>query len=56
MLSELITQNDIETFEKDGVVLIKNLFADYVDTINKGIEFNLSNPSKYAAENLFHNV
>ncbi|MDG2474133.1 MAG: phytanoyl-CoA dioxygenase family protein [Paracoccaceae bacterium] len=54
MLSELFTQNDIETFEKDGVVLIKNLFADYVDTIRKGIEFNLSNPGKYAAENRFH--
>ena len=48
----LIKSNDIETFQKDGVILIKGLFSNFVDTISAGIERNLSYPSKYAAENL----
>jgi len=52
MIHPLITQADIDTFERDGVVLIKNLFADHVETIREGIEKNMSEPGPYAAENL----
>lgn len=48
----LVTQNDIDTFRRDGVVLIKGLFKPYVDTIRKGIERNMAEPGPYAAENL----
>ncbi|NNE80294.1 MAG: phytanoyl-CoA dioxygenase [Silicimonas sp.] len=48
----LVTRSDIETFQRDGVVLIKGLFADHVDTLRAGIERNMSNPGPYAAENL----
>ncbi len=48
----LISQAHIDAFQKDGVVLIKGLFADHVDAISKGIEINMAEPGPYAAENL----
>jgi ectoine hydroxylase-related dioxygenase (phytanoyl-CoA dioxygenase family) len=52
MAHPLISQADIDTFQRDGVVLIKGLFADFVDLIRDGIEANMTNPGPYAAENL----
>ncbi|MCY4336577.1 MAG: phytanoyl-CoA dioxygenase family protein [Litoreibacter sp.] len=48
----LLTQADIETFQRDGVVLIKGLFADWVDLIRDGIAQNMEAPGPHAAENL----
>lgn len=48
----LLTQDHIDAFDRDGVVLIKGLFADHVDTIRSGIERNMAKPGPYAAENL----
>ena len=45
-------ENDIaQTFEQNGVVLLKGAFKEWVPKIISGIEKNLSNPSKYASEN-----
>ncbi len=48
----LLTQDHIDAYQRDGVVLIKGLFADHVDTIRAGIERNMAEPGPYAAENL----
>ena len=48
----LITQGHIDTYQRDGVVLIKGLWADHVDTLRAGIARNMANPGPYAAENL----
>ena len=48
----LITQDHVDTFQRDGVVVIKGLFADHVDTLRAGIERNMNEPGPYAAENL----
>jgi len=48
----LITQAQIDTYQRDGVVLIKGLFADHVETLRAGIERNMNEPGPYAAENL----
>jgi len=48
----LVTDADIATFQRDGVVVIRGLWADWVDTIRAGIERNLNEPGPYAAENL----
>jgi ectoine hydroxylase-related dioxygenase (phytanoyl-CoA dioxygenase family) len=48
----LITQGHIDAYRRDGAVLVKGLFADYVETIRRGIEFNMAEPGTYAAENL----
>jgi len=47
-----IDRSLIEAYQADGVVLIKGLFRDWVDTIRNGIERNMSEPGPYAAENL----
>ncbi|MGB0410831.1 MAG: phytanoyl-CoA dioxygenase family protein, partial [Pikeienuella sp.] len=52
MTHTLITQDHIDAFQRDGVVFIKGLFADHVDTIRAGIERNMAEPGPYAAENL----
>ncbi|WP_299958005.1 phytanoyl-CoA dioxygenase family protein [uncultured Roseobacter sp.] len=48
----LITQQDIETYARDGVVLIRGLFADHVETLRAGVAHNIAHPGPYAAENL----
>ncbi|KZL20456.1 phytanoyl-CoA dioxygenase family protein [Pseudovibrio sp. Ad37] len=52
MPSSLITQDHIDTYQREGVVLIKGLFKDHVDLIRAGIERNMAEPGEYAAENL----
>lgn len=52
MTHPLITQAHIDAYQKDGVVLIKGLFAGHVDTLRAGIERNMADPGPYAAENL----
>ena len=48
----LLTQGDIDAFQRDGVVLVKGLFADHVETLRAGIARNMNAPGPYAAENL----
>ncbi|MFC6643577.1 MULTISPECIES: phytanoyl-CoA dioxygenase family protein [Sulfitobacter] len=51
-MNPLLTQAQIDAFQRDGVVLVKGLFKDHVETIRAGIERNMSEPGPYAAENL----
>lgn len=48
----LITQQDIDTYARNGVVLIRGLFADHVDALRAGVAHNMAHPGPYAAENL----
>jgi hypothetical protein len=43
-MHHLITQQHIDDFQRDGVVLIKGLFKDHIDDLCKGIAFNMENP------------
>jgi len=52
MTHPLITQGHIDTYQKDGVVLVRGLFKDQVEAIRSGIERNMAEPGPYAAENL----
>lgn len=52
MAAPVITEEMIETYQCDGVVLIKGLWADWVDVLRAGIERNMTEPGPYAAENL----
>jgi len=51
-MHNLVTQETIDGFQKDGVVLIRGLFKDHVEEIRKGIERNMAELGHYAAENL----
>lgn len=48
----LLQQSDIQTYQRDGVVLVKGLFANHVDALRAGIARNMAEPGQYASENL----
>ena len=39
-----ISQKQIDDFERDGVIMIKGLFKDWIDIISAGIERNMASP------------
>ncbi|WP_170581816.1 phytanoyl-CoA dioxygenase family protein [Ruegeria arenilitoris] len=47
----LVSQEMIETYRNDGVVLVKGLFADHVDALREGVARNMADPGPYASEN-----
>ncbi len=51
MVHPLITEDHIEAYQRDGVVLIKGLFKDQVDLLRKGVEANMAEPGPYASNN-----
>ena len=51
MTHPLIADSQIETFQRDGVVLVRGLFADQVDLLRKGIARNMADPGPFASEN-----
>lgn len=46
-----ITQSDIDTFQTDGVVLIRGLFADHVEALRAGVARNMDAPGPFASNN-----
>jgi len=52
MAHPLLTQQQIDTFQRDGVAIIRGLFKDHVETLRAGIERNMAEPGPYASENL----
>ncbi|MFW8633710.1 phytanoyl-CoA dioxygenase family protein [Cribrihabitans pelagius] len=51
MVHPLITQQHVEDFQRDGVVLIRGLFAGQVETLRAGIAANMAQPGPYASNN-----
>jgi ectoine hydroxylase-related dioxygenase (phytanoyl-CoA dioxygenase family) len=41
-------QTDIESFQSDGAVLLKQVFADWVEPLRAGLQRNLDQPQNYA--------
>ena len=52
MPDPLVSPAQIEAYQRDGVVLIRGLFGDYVEPLRAGIARNMAEPGPYAAENL----
>lgn len=48
----LLCADQIEAFQRDGVVLVRGLFRDHVETLRAGVARNMAEPGPYAAENL----
>jgi len=46
-----ITQDMIETFQQQGVVLVRGLFAEQVEILRAGVAANMVEPGPYASEN-----
>ncbi|WP_370301235.1 phytanoyl-CoA dioxygenase family protein [Pseudooceanicola sp.] len=51
MMHPLLTPADIDTFRRDGVVLVRGLFRDHVEQLRAGIAENIAQPGPYASEN-----
>ncbi|TDK50592.1 phytanoyl-CoA dioxygenase family protein [Antarcticimicrobium luteum] len=51
MIHPLLTQDDIDTYRRDGVVLVRGLFADHVETLREGVAANMASPGPYASNN-----
>ncbi|XDA97194.1 phytanoyl-CoA dioxygenase family protein [Sulfitobacter sp. LCG007] len=52
MSHPLITEQHVSDYRRDGVVLVRGLFAGHVATLREGVERNMAEPGPYAAENL----
>ncbi len=51
MTHPLVSQAMIDDYQNDGVVLVKGLFADHVETLRAGVSANMEKPGPYASEN-----
>ncbi len=51
-MATVVTDKMVEDFQRDGVVLVKGLWKDWVEPLRAGIERNMAEPGPYAAENL----
>ena len=47
-----ISQEMVDTYQKEGVVFVKGLFAKQVEILRAGIARNMAEPGPHAAENL----
>ncbi|MEO1362367.1 MAG: phytanoyl-CoA dioxygenase family protein [Pseudomonadota bacterium] len=46
-----VTDADIATYRADGVVLVRGLFADHIETLRAGVARNMAAPGPYASNN-----
>ncbi|MEO0380714.1 MAG: phytanoyl-CoA dioxygenase family protein [Pseudomonadota bacterium] len=46
-----VSAQDAATYQADGVVLIRGLFADHVDALRAGVARNMAEPGPYASTN-----
>ena len=47
----MISEQDIDAFQRDGAAVLRGVFTDWVEVIRSGIDRNMANPSEYASEN-----
>jgi len=47
----MITADEISLFQRDGVVVVRGIFRDWIDTMAKGVDRNMADPGPYASEN-----
>lgn len=52
MTHPLLSQSLIDSYQQDGAVCVKGLFAEHVETLRAGVARNMEDPGPYAAENL----
>ena len=43
---------DIEQFQRDGAVVLRGVFRDWIEPLREGFEQNLAAPSAFAIENV----
>tara|TARA_A200000159_G_scaffold90892_1_gene84422 strand:+ start:78 stop:242 length:165 start_codon:yes stop_codon:yes gene_type:complete len=44
-----LTEEQIKDYQKDGVIIVKEIFKDWIEPLRKGFKKVLDNPSKHGA-------
>ena len=47
-----LSDKQIKDYQDDGVIIIKEIFKDWIEPLRKGFQKVLENPSKYGRENV----
>ncbi len=47
----MMTAEDIAAFQRDGAIVVRGVFADWVDVMAEGVAQNMADPGPYASEN-----
>jgi ectoine hydroxylase-related dioxygenase (phytanoyl-CoA dioxygenase family) len=47
----MISESQIDEFQRDGVVLLRGAFTDWVEEMRAGVDRNMREPGEYASEN-----
>jgi len=47
-----VDQQQIEAYQRDGAIVVRGLFAPWVERLAQGVERNLAEPGPYGAENV----
>jgi ectoine hydroxylase-related dioxygenase (phytanoyl-CoA dioxygenase family) len=50
-----LSKKQIKDYQKDGVLIVKDIFKDWIKPLRKGFQKVLENPSKYGRENVDDN-
>ena len=48
----VLNQDQVETFKRDGVVLLEGVFDDWIDTLRAGVDTNMANPGPFGRDYL----
>lgn len=48
----MLTDSNIEAFQRDGAIVLRGVFRDWIERLREGFEQNLANPSQFAIENV----
>ncbi len=47
----MITEAEIETFQRDGAVVVRGVLSDWIEVMAEGVARNMADPGPYASEN-----
>ena len=48
----LLNQDQVDAFRRDGVLLLRGVFSDWIDILRKGVETNMCDPGPFGREYL----
>ena len=48
----LLTKQQIDEFSRDGVLVLRGVFKDWIDTLRAGVETNMCEPGPFGREYL----
>jgi hypothetical protein len=47
-----ISDRQVEDYGRDGAVVLRGAFVDWVEPLRSGVESNMASPGRYGSENV----